>query len=81
MLGRLRMSIEDAIEAYKSLSPSIFRKKWWTSKKVLRLAAAENQTYWFKGDDLKVSVQRLLEERGFDPEVKLLEADIPSCRV
>jgi hypothetical protein len=75
------MSIEEAIEAYKSMSPKIFQKRWWVTKQSLKLAGAELKQCWFKGEDLKNSVQRLLEAKSFDPNLRFLESDDPSCRV
>lgn len=81
MLGRLRMTIEEAIEAYKQLSPEIFQKKWWTQNQPMKYFGSELQRYWFEGKHLKEAVRKLLTTRALDPDLKLLEADVPSCRV
>jgi hypothetical protein len=75
------MTIEEAIEAYKSMAPKIFQKKWWTANQSWKYLGAENKEYWFKGENLKDSVCQLLEDKGFDANMKLLESDSPPCRV
>jgi hypothetical protein len=81
MLGRLRMSIEEAIAAYKTLSPDIFQKKWWTQSRPLKYFGAEMQQYWFEGKNLSDAVRKLLRDRKLDPDLKLRESEDPSCRV
>ena len=81
MLGRLRMTIEEAITAYKALAPDIFQKKWWTQSQPLKYFGAEMQQYWFEGKNLSNAVRRLLQDKELDPDLKLWEADDPECRV
>ena len=81
MLGRLRMTIADAIKAYKEISPTIFKKKWWTQQQPLKYFGAENQHYWFEGKNVKDTVQRLLSSRGLDPDLMLCEGQDVTCRV
>jgi hypothetical protein len=81
MLGRLRMTIEEAIAAYKDLSPKIFEKKWWTQFQPTKYFGAEMQRYWFEGKNLECEVKKLLTEKKLDPKLKLWESDDPSCRV
>lgn len=75
------MTIEEAITAYKTLSPDIFQKKWWTQNQPMKYFGAEVQQYWFEGKNLKDAVQRLLRDMKLDPGLKLWEADNPSCKV
>ena len=72
MLGRLRMSIDDTIEAYKTFSPVIFKKKWWAGTKFSKFAGAQAKWYWFEADNVKNAVQDLLQKRGLDAELKAM---------
>ncbi|EXJ68115.1 uncharacterized protein A1O5_08730 [Cladophialophora psammophila CBS 110553] len=80
MLGRLHMSIEDAIEAYKDLSGTIFAKKWWAGNKITRLIGGEAKQYAFSGEPIKQGVQDVLQKQGLDSDVALLELEESSCR-
>jgi hypothetical protein len=81
MLGRLHMTIDQAITAYKALSPEIFKKKWWTQKAASKYGGAELKQYWFEGKNLKEAVRKLLKDQKLDVGLKLREADDPKCRV
>ena len=81
MLGRLRMTIDEAFDAYKMLSPEIFKKKWWTQSQARKYTGAELKQYWFEGKNLNSAVQKLLRDRKLDPDLKLLELEVPDCRV
>ncbi|KAL5344189.1 hypothetical protein ACLOAV_010851 [Pseudogymnoascus australis] len=80
MLGRLLMTISEAIDAYKSLSPQIFQKKWWTQSKPLKFLGGEAQQYWFDGKNLENAVKKLLKERNVSEEVRLFDPDSTSCK-
>jgi hypothetical protein len=80
MLGRLRMSIDEALRCYRTLAPKIFKKKWWTISGA-KYIGAEARQYWFEGETLKQAVLDLLNERGVNKETKLFETDDPDCRV
>lgn len=81
MLGRLRMTIDEAIEAYQELSPNIFKKKWWAQSQAFKYPGAELKHYWFEGKNLKAVVRSLITNRGLDPDMKLIESEDPDCRV
>lgn len=81
MLGRLRMSIDEAITAYKDLSPLIFKRKWWTQKQAAKYFGAEMQQYWFQGQNLVSAVEKLLEGMSMDRTSTLRESQAPACRV
>ncbi|KIW95345.1 uncharacterized protein Z519_03929 [Cladophialophora bantiana CBS 173.52] len=74
------MSIEDAIEAYKDLSGTIFAKKWWAGNKITRLIGGEAKQYAFSGEPIKQGVRDVLEKQGLDSDVALLESEESSCR-
>lgn len=81
MLGRLHMTIDDAIEAYKKLSPGIFKKKVWTGSQASKYVGAELGQYWFEGKNIEDAVQELLQLNNLDRDLKLFESDRPDCRV
>lgn len=81
MLGCLRMTVDEALEAYKTLSPEIFKKKWWTQSQAGKYTGAELRRYWFEGKNLENAVQKLLRDRRLDPDLKLLELEASDCRV
>ncbi|KAK4207930.1 acyl transferase/acyl hydrolase/lysophospholipase [Rhypophila decipiens] len=81
LLGRLRMSIEDSIDAYKVLSPKIFKKKWWSDMSLLKVLGSEMNRTWFQGRNLQDAVCSLLSDKGLDPETRLVESEDPHCKV
>jgi patatin-like phospholipase/acyl hydrolase len=81
MLGRLHMTVDEAINMYKTFSPTIFKKKWWTQNQPMKYFGAELQQYWFEGKNLKAAVQDMLKARDLDENLKFLESDDPTCRV
>ena len=81
MLGRLRMSIDETIDAYKIHSPSIFKKKAWTHSKILKYLGAEMKEYWFEGENVENAVRKILEDRHLDVDMKQFESEDPDCRV
>lgn len=81
MLGRLRMSIEDAIAAYKRHAPSIFEVKWWTKSKATQFAGHELAKYAFSGENLKKAVIELLREQNESADLHLKGDGAPNCKV
>jgi hypothetical protein len=81
MLGRLRMTIDEAIDVYRKLSSKIFKKKWWSQNQSTKYAGAEWKHYWFEGTNLKDAVRQLLSDRKLDPDLEFLEANDSGCRV
>ncbi|KAI9172574.1 hypothetical protein HJFPF1_02080 [Paramyrothecium foliicola] len=82
MLGRLRMSIQESIEAYKVLSPVIFKKKWWSNVTFLKMLGAEMSQNWFEGKNLEEAIRSLLSQKQLDPDTDLREPDEESlCKV
>ena len=75
------MTIDETIDAYRQLSPKIFKKKWWAQGQASRYTGAELKHYWFEGKNLKDAVRNLLGERNLDQDMKLLESEDPDCRV
>lgn len=75
------MSIGESIEAYKILSPQIFKKKWWSDLSLLKALGSEMNRTWFQGRNLQDAVCSLLSNRGLDPEIRLMESEDPKCKV
>lgn len=69
MLGRMRLSIDQCIEAYAELAPLIFTKVHHR----INLKNGDTQGR-FDHDALKTGVQRLLGKYGFEQEEKLKES-------
>ena len=75
------MTIDEAIEAYRQLSPNIFKKKWWAQGQASKYTGAQLKHYWFEGKNVEDAVRSLLGDRKLDPDMKLLESEDPDCRV
>ncbi|KAF3015299.1 hypothetical protein E8E14_008148 [Neopestalotiopsis sp. 37M] len=77
------MPIEEAIEAYKKLSPIIFKKKWWSDFAVLKLLGAEMNRHWFQGQNLQDAICDLLSKKQMDPDIDLRdsESDDARCKI
>ncbi|QRV73548.1 patatin-like phospholipase protein [Ceratobasidium sp. AG-Ba] len=79
MLGRLRMSVEDAIEAYRTLSKTVFGDtKWWWQEGA------------FKADNLELAIKDVVNKycppKADESDVRMLEVqdinqDPPQCCV
>lgn len=80
MLGRLKFTIEEAISAYDTLAPKIFKSKWWSRTKTLKNLGAESSGYWCDPANMQDAIQDLLSRSGQDPELSLFE-QTPRCRV
>lgn len=77
LLGRLKLSVPEAIVTFRSLSRQIFpaNKGNWLAKHV---ALATARTY-YDASAFETELRKLLEQKTGDPEVRMLE-DSP-CRV
>ncbi|KAK0620069.1 acyl transferase/acyl hydrolase/lysophospholipase [Immersiella caudata] len=77
LLGRLKMSISEAIATFRSLSQHIFpaSKGSWLAK---RVALATAKTY-YDASILETEIRRVLQQRTGDPEIRMIEED--NCRV
>lgn len=74
MLGRLRMTAKEAIDAYLKLSPKIFTKK--RSRLGWNLAFQAQ----YDGDALKAGVKEMLLDRGLDEDALLKDDSDSQCR-
>jgi hypothetical protein len=75
MLGRLRMSVDESIEAYLSLSDRIFQKKRH------RVTVKGKIQGRFDSEELAVAVKKVIKAQGLDEESLFKdEADI-ACKV
>ncbi|KAF8859945.1 FabD/lysophospholipase-like protein [Acephala macrosclerotiorum] len=75
MLGRLHMTIDEAIVAYQELAPIIFKGSWWTQQEPLKYLGAATKHYWFKGENMERALKALLQTRELPSDEKLLEAN------
>lgn len=81
MLGRLKMSIPECIDVYRSLSEMIFAKNW-THQGGINFFKAGTGRPWFDAGILKEAVRKLIdEERKLDPDLMLKEESDPTCKV
>ena len=82
MLGRLRMTIDEAIEAFETFSSKVFTERWANSNKLVKWGnALSGRKAWFRGKDMESSVKELLRLRNLDEDEPLLESSVPSCKV
>ena len=49
MLDRLRMTVNEAIEALQWLSPKMFTKIWWAQSQASKHTKARLKHHWFEG--------------------------------
>jgi hypothetical protein len=75
MLGRLRMTVEECIEAYLSLSSRVFEKKSH------RVSISGKVQARFDTNALKDAVKQTLVERGLSEDVLLKDAPDATCKV
>jgi hypothetical protein len=75
MLGRLRMSIGECIEAYLSLFDRIFRKKRH------RVTAKGNIQGRFDSEELTRAVKEVLAKKGLQEDALLKDTSDNACKV
>lgn len=75
MLGRLKMSIDECIGAYLSLSDDIFHKKRH------RVTVKGKIQGRFDSDELERAVKAIVKDRGFEEEVLLKDDPASACKV
>ena len=75
MLGRLRMSIDDSIDAYLSLSDRIFQKKRH------RVTVKGNIQGRFDSEELARAVKEVIKKQGFQEDTLLKDAPEAACKV
>ncbi|KAI8952360.1 acyl transferase/acyl hydrolase/lysophospholipase [Xylaria longipes] len=80
MLGRLRMSILDCIEAYKRLSTRVFKPKRGRMNVIGRSKDLWSLSGSFDADELSRAIQDIVEQSGESGDAKLLNTD-SRCRV
>ena len=74
MLGRLRMSVDECIKAYTNLAKEIFNKQ----RHRFGVSVTTKLQEKFNSEVLKSVVQKLLKDRGVNPE-ELLKDDTPQA--
>ncbi|KAK3203447.1 hypothetical protein GRF29_112g1348125 [Pseudopithomyces chartarum] len=76
MLGRMKMSVDDCIEAYIELSDQVFRKK-----RFLPLRMTGKVQGRFDSKVLEDAVKTYLRERNFSEDCLLQDVEPKSCKV
>jgi len=69
MLGRLKMSVDECIEAYQGLAEQAFRPRFW-----------KLNTPRFDGTAIENYFKSLIARKGLDKDALLVEADNPKCK-
>ncbi|KAJ2994899.1 hypothetical protein NUW58_g1421 [Xylaria curta] len=80
MLGRLRMSVSDCIEAYKKLSARVFKPKRARINVIGRGKDLWSLSGSFDADELARAIREIVEQSGESGDAKLLSTD-SRCRV
>ena len=75
MLGRLRMSVDECIEAYISLSDRIFQKK---RHRVTIRGKIQGR---FDSEELAQAVREVIKGQGFQEGALLKDASDNACKV
>ena len=75
MLGRLRMSVDDCIEAYASLSDKVFQKKRQGISILGKVQAR------FDSKELENAIKQVIEKQGLEIDSPLEGTPDTSCKV
>lgn len=75
MLGRLRMSVDKAINAYVEMSAAIFEKK------AHRINVQGKIQARYDSAELKRAIQKIIEDEGLDKDALLRDDSSNSCKV
>lgn len=75
MLGRLRMTVDDCIGAYTSLSNRVFEKKGYPVNIKGKIRAR------FDTAELERAIEQIVEDGGFDSDTLLKDSSDASCKV
>ena len=75
MLGRLRMSVDESIDAYLSLSDRIFQKKRH------RVTVKGNIQGRFDSEELARAVKDVIKKQGLQEDTLLKDAPEAACKV
>lgn len=76
MLGRLRMSVEECIEAYIKLSERVFQQKHVSPVTIKGKMKAR-----YSSEELQNAVQEVIQERGLDKDALLKDTTPQACKV
>jgi hypothetical protein len=80
MLGRLEMSIEDCLEAFKTMSAEIFARNWKVAPIIKHIGAIAG-TSRFKAKNLETAIKKVLRELEMAEDVSLRDSGERSCKV
>jgi hypothetical protein len=73
MLGRLKMSIQECVDAYSTISSSVFNDGLVKS----RIRWIRRQKARFDSAKLQDAIKNIIEERGLDREALLMDPNNP----
>ena len=75
MLGRLKMSVDECIDAYLSLSDRVFQKK---SHRVTTKGSIQGR---FDAEELERAVKEVVTAQGLQEDALLKDASDDACKV
>ncbi|KAL2072095.1 hypothetical protein VTL71DRAFT_11438 [Oculimacula yallundae] len=75
MLGRLKMSVAECIEAYATLSDTIFQKKKH------RMASFRRVQGRFDSEELQRAITEIIVKRGQEPDARMTDSSQAACKV
>jgi hypothetical protein len=86
MLGRLGLTIDDAIAAYTSIAPRMFAMTYpkfdnYKDVKIRLKAITEAKQYWFDANNLEQSVKEMLIKCNVSENEPFQQRVAPKCRV
>lgn len=76
MLGRLRMSAEECIEAYVKLSSRVFKKQHTSSITISSKVEAR-----YHSEELRKAIEDLVETKGLERAALLKDTSPHACKV
>lgn len=81
MLGRLRMTIDECIHCYETVSEEMFKSSGLAQSKVSRFARGISSKSWYGIGVLQQQIRNILQRHNFGPEESLREKISPRCKV
>lgn len=77
MLGRLKMSVSECIDAYTKMMRQVFEKK--INRSFVGVLGGVKPR--FSSEVLKIAIAQLIKARGISTDEKFLEYTKPRCKV
>ena len=79
MLGRLEMTIEEALRQYEKVGKRVFGRK--TGGPAGKLARALTSRPCFETEELQGAIKDMLKEKAMDQDTRLCIDKSPDCKV